>query len=1049
MLTRAVKRIVWLVVETMAATLGLAFVLGLLLVWRANQGPIVIDSIAPQLAQLLSNPATGTRTEISHAQILWNRDEQALRLVANTVQVFDAKNRLVAALPQIALGLNFLAPLHGQLAPLEISSHDFSFRLTRAVGGGLLFGDMPLERSAEMPTTNPVTQADVVAYVRQFLQLDTSWFGLGRVGAVRLTNIHLVVGDAAQKKDWASFTVPQLTLVRHRSNVQVRAKLTAQLGNAQTSAASDLRFEGDYYKQKQVMELKLKFSDINPVAWAKAFNLPEEYAAADSALNGSVKLSLDEQIVPQELTLDVTGRQGKIVLPALWPQPLAVNGLGAQASLHLQTHQVELQQAWLDIGGVKVSAELKAIPADPQQPDLLAVTAHAAIKDWPLSRVAEIWPALVAPNPREWIMNNMSVGRFPEVAADASWTAQWHEPDAMKNLALKAKLSLENATIKYLEGMPPVTGVNATGDADRSSLTIHIAGGKADRVVLGAAPIVITGLDAADQNISIELVGKNSVSDVIRLIDQPPLHYARAVGLQPDQVAGMAVLDVKLGFPLLKALPLAAMQIDARAKISDLASDKLVKGLSIKQGALDLAVDGEKLSVTGKASYNGIVLDTVYRQIFSAPRKPMASALQSSATLRGVLAAADLSKLGLPMAEAMSGTIPATLTYEKTFTSPATLQLNADFAPATIKLPMLGWDKIDKQAASAKIRLELDKKAVTVKQFDLKGQQLDIAVRGTLDPVTMMPIMLTCQPCKIGRTDMRGKLDFVAGQLDEVTLTGAVLDYYGQADAEKPAEPTQPSSPAKPIKIHLDLEKFYQSKDHFFANVRGTLKRDAMGWDMMDLRAMADGKSPLALMLQPQANGSRKLTITADDLGDVLRAADITDQFHDGRLLITGNSTVESPYKISGDVLLKKYRVRKLPVLAVLLNAVSFTGFLDMMGGQGLNFDRLEGRFVWEGQRYTLDDVRTAGGALGLNVEGTLDFATNQVDLRGTVVPFSFFNSIISNIPIVGDIITGGKGGGLVAATYQAKGPVQKPEVSVNPVSFLAPGILRRIFFQN
>jgi hypothetical protein len=1041
MLTRAVKRIVWLVVETMAATLGLAFVLGLLLVWRANQGPIVIDSIAPQLAQLLSNPATGTRTEIGHAQILWNRDEQALRLVANSVQVFDAKDRLVAALPQLALGLNFLAPLHGQLAPLEISSHDFSLRLTRAAEGGLLFGDVPLERSAEMPTTNPITQADVVAYVRQFLQLDTSWFGLGRVGAVRLTNIHLVVGDAAQKKDWASFTVPQLTLVRHRSNVQVRAKLMAQLGNGQSSAASDLRFEGDYYKQKRTMELKLKFSDINPIAWAKAFNLSEEYAAADSALNGSVKLSLDEQIVPQELTVDVTGRQGKIVLPALWAQPLAINGLGVQASLHLQTHQVELQQAWLDIGGVKISADMKAIPMDPQQPDTLSVTAHAAIKDWPLARVAEIWPALVAPNPRDWIMNNMSVGRFPEVAADASWTAQWHEPDAMQNLALKAKLSLENATIKYLDGMPPVTGVNATGDADRSSLTIHIAGGKADKVVLGAAPIVITGLDAADQNISIELVGKNSVSDVIRLIDQPPLHYARAVGLQPDQVAGMAVLDVKLGFPLLKALPLA--------KISDLASDKLVKGLSIKQGALDLAVDGEKLSVTGKASYNGVLLDTVYRQVFSAPIKPAAPVLQSSATLRGVLEADDLSRLGLPMAEAVSGTIPATLTYEKTFTAPATLQLNADFSPATIKLPMLGWDKIDKQTASAKIKLELDKKAVTLKQFELKGQQLDIAVRGTLDSATMTPITLTCQPCKIGRTDMRAKLDFVAGQLDEVALTGAVLDYHDPADTEKSVAPTQPSTPAKPIKIRLDLEKLYQSNEHFFANVRGTLKRDAIGWDMMDLRAMADGKSPLTLMLQPQANGSRKLTMTADDLGDVLRAADVTDQFHDGRLLITGNSTVESPYKISGDVLLKKYRVRKLPVLAVLLNAVSFTGFLDMMGGQGLNFDRLEGRFVWEGQRYTLDDVRTAGGALGLNVEGTLDFAANQVDLRGTVVPFSFFNSIISNIPIVGDIITGGKGGGLVAATYQAKGPVQKPEISVNPVSFLAPGILRRIFFQN
>jgi hypothetical protein len=169
---------------------------------------------------------------------------------------------------------------------------------------------------------------------------------------------------------------------------------------------------------------------------------------------------------------------------------------------------------------------------------------------------------------------------------------------------------------------------------------------------------------------------------------------------------------------------------------------------------------------------------------------------------------------------------------------------------------------------------------------------------------------------------------------------------------------------------------------------------------------------------------------------------------HEGKLTITGSSTAAEPYRIMGKVDLRNYRVRKLPFLAVLLNAASFTGFADMLGGQGLNFDRLEGGFDWNGQRLGLDDWRTAGGALGLNIEGEIDFAASRADLRGTVVPFSFFNSIVGTIPLVGDIITGGKGGGLVAATYQAKGPLEKLDVTVNPVSFLAPGILRRIFFQ-
>jgi len=360
--------------------------------------------------------------------------------------------------------------------------------------------------------------------------------------------------------------------------------------------------------------------------------------------------------------------------------------------------------------------------------------------------------------------------------------------------------------------------------------------------------------------------------------------------------------------------------------------------------------------------------------------------------------------------------------------------------PTALKLPMLNWEKAEKAPASAKLALVLEKGAAQLRQLALQGPKLDVQVSGAFAS-GLQPKSLTCKPCIIGRNDFRAKADFIDGTLTELTLTGALLDYHDTS-------PKQPEAKPKAIRLKLDIGKFYQGGDRFFANVRGALRRDAIGWDMIDLKAVAEGRVPLAVALIPQTNGTRKMSITTDDLGDVLRAADVTDQLHEGKLTITGSSTATEPYRITGKVDLRNYRVRKLPFLAVLLNAASFTGFADMLGGQGLTFDRLEGGFDWNGQRLGLDDWRTAGGALGLNVEGEIDFAASRANLRGTVVPFSFFNSIVGNIPIVGDIITGGKGGGLVAATYQAKGPLDKLDITVNPVSFLAPGILRRIFFQ-
>ena len=53
-------------------------------------------------------------------------------------------------------------------------------------------------------------------------------------------------------------------------------------------------------------------------------------------------------------------------------------------------------------------------------------------------------------------------------------------------------------------------------------------------------------------------------------------------------------------------------------------------------------------------------------------------------------------------------------------------------------------------------------------------------------------------------------------------------------------------------------------------------------------------------------------------------------------------------------------------------------------------------------------------------------------------------NDYISNV--VGDIIASKKGEGILSATYSASGNMEQPDISMNPLSMLAPGIFRRIF---
>jgi hypothetical protein len=66
--------------------------------------------------------------------------------------------------------------------------------------------------------------------------------------------------------------------------------------------------------------------------------------------------------------------------------------------------------------------------------------------------------------------------------------------------------------------------------------------------------------------------------------------------------------------------------------------------------------------------------------------------------------------------------------------------------------------------------------------------------------------------------------------------------------------------------------------------------------------------------------------------------------------------------------------------------------------------------------------------------------------IAGTLVPAYTLNSVLGNIPVLGNLLLGGEGQGIFAANFRLYGPRDDPKVSVNPLSTLAPGVLRNLF---
>ena len=98
------------------------------------------------------------------------------------------------------------------------------------------------------------------------------------------------------------------------------------------------------------------------------------------------------------------------------------------------------------------------------------------------------------------------------------------------------------------------------------------------------------------------------------------------------------------------------------------------------------------------------------------------------------------------------------------------------------------------------------------------------------------------------------------------------------------------------------------------------------------------------------------------------------------------------------------------------------------------------------GDRVHIKNGRTSGQSIGLTTQGFVDLGLDTARLGGVVVPAFALNNLLSNVPLLGPLLTGGKDGGLFAISYQLHGPLDDLKTDVNMMSAMTPGALRELF---
>ncbi len=617
------------------------------------------------------------------------------------------------------------------------------------------------------------------------------------------------------------------------------------------------------------------------------------------------------------------------------------------------------------------------------------------------------------------------------------------------------------------------------------------AGAAGNGVRLGAGLVRITGLAAKDQVATIGVDLGGGVATLVRLLSHPRLH------LLSDHPPGFAAprgrfeSRLDLVVPLERDLDADQIEVHSHTHLVAVHLGDVAAGQSLDDGVLDLDATTQALSARGTGTVARIPVRLTLGMDF---RGGGPGQVVQRATLRGRGDAARLGEAGLDLAGVVAGPVGLGAEYSERRDGQATVAVAADLSAAALTVP-LGWSKPAGPPAEAHVVLLLDHGRLRGVE-SLHATAPGLALRGRAEGGGGRATVLHVEHATIGRTEASATVRFPQRQGGAVraSVTGAVLDLSSQFGATTAgagggagASPQAKGSPAGIASsagaaarearaglagtaatgragtswvLDARFDRVLLARERPIAPVVAHAEGDGRRIDAAQLRAGGGaGSLLLTVAAQPRrdqaAGTARRVALKAADAGALLSSLDVTDAVQGGRLSLDGTlgdglgedgPGQDGPGQaLAGTLRVDDLNVTDAPAAGRVLQAITVYGIVDLLHGPGLHLGLVELPFRMADGVVTLRDARATSVSLGATASGQVDLAAHSIDLSGTVVPAYFFNQLPGRLPLVGRLFSPEPGGGVFAATYTVKGPLDEPKVSVNPLAALAPGFVRRL----
>ena len=674
------------------------------------------------------------------------------------------------------------------------------------------------------------------------------------------------------------------------------------------------------------------------------------------------------------------------------------------------------------------------------EPHLAYGVAATRMPVWLMKR---LWPEFAAGGVHAWVDEHVSSGTLERavVAGNAPLANFLADGPPIPEEGLSIDLETSATVLQPILSLPAIRDadltVHITGKTANVSLgrgTVEVEPGRKLSITDGVFEVPDTHPKTAPAQAHFRIDG--SVPAAATLLQSDALREDSAgVSLDPTSSRGTVSAKVVVNLMVGKDLPKDAASYNIAADLTNFAADKMLAGQKVEASLLKVNAGPDGYDVKGNVKVNGTpgTLD------YSKAKGQADGVLRMQANLDE----AARKRLGIDFGGTVTGTIPVTLSGNVgAGDKDERLNVQADLTPVKIDNLLPGWVKPAGRHTVASYTLVKSAKSIRFEDLSIDGPGTAVKGQVELDDANEIvaanfPVFSLSAGDKVALKADRG-----SDGVMRVVMRGDVYDgtkfvktVLGGVGPDKSKRNTKETDLDLDIKIGTVLGNNGET-------LRGLdlkLGRRSGRIRSFQMSAKIGRDAPLNGDLRVRARDNHQVIyLETNDAGALFRFSDMYPRMFGGEMWLAMDPPSADAAPQVGTLSIRKFVVRGEPALERVVQ-----GAPGQAAGT-VEFSEMHADFTRVPGHMSVRDGIVRGPVVGVTMEGQIDYAHNNVHLRGTFVPFYGLNNMFGQIPIVGLFLGGGSNEGLLGITYEATGPPGSPHILVNPVTAITPGLLRK-----